>query len=304
MKKTIGFMGLGKMGQNMVMHLLSKNYQIVAYNRSQKPIKQLEKKGATPSYSIKELIEKLPKSKIIIMMLTAGQPVGNAIANLLPYLNKGDIIIDGGNSFYKDSIRRYNLLKKKEIYLIDLGISGGIEGARNGASLMIGGDKSSFKKIEYLFKDLAVKEGYAYLGPSGAGHFAKMIHNGIEYVMLETYGEGFELLEKSKYKYEYKDIAKVWNHGSVIRSYITELIERVFMKNPHLRGVQGIIGGGETGAWSYEFAKSVKGDVESLKHALEKRKLSKSKQTFSTKLISILRHEFGSHILEEIKKSK
>lgn len=304
MKKIIGFIGLGKMGQNMVLHLLSKNYKVVAYNRSPKPIKKLEKYGATPSYSIKELTEKLPKSKIIIIMLTAGQPVDNAITNLLPYLNKGDIIIDGGNSFYKDSIKRYNLLKEKGIYLIDAGISGGIDGARNGSSLMIGGDKSSFKKIEYLFKDLAVKEGYVYLGPSGAGHFAKIIHNGIEYAMLEAYGEGFELLKKSKYKYKYKDIAKVWNHGSVIRSYITELIERVFIKNSRLEGVQGIIGGGETGAWSYEFAKSVKGDVESLKHALEKRELSKSKQTFSTKLVSLLRHEFGGHILEKIKRSK
>ena len=301
--KKIGLIGLGKIGQNIALNLLSKNYYLIAYNRSPEKTKRMQKRGAIPSYSLEELTGKLMSPRIILLTLTAGQPVDNAIANLLYNLKEGDIIIDGGNSFYKDTIRRYNILKRKGIYFIDMGISGGIYGARHGASLMIGGDKNAFKKIEFLCKDLAIKGGYVYLGSSGAGHFAKMVHNAIEYAMLEAYGEGLELLEKSPYKYNYKDIVKVWNNGSVIRSYITELMEKVLTRNPKLKNIQGIIGGGETGKWAEEFAKSVNVEAESLKHAIKKRRISEKKQSLSTKLISALRHEFGGHPIKKKKNS-
>lgn len=299
MKKKIGVIGLGKMGQNMALNLLSKNYEVIVYNRSPEPVKQIQKNGAIPSFSLEEFTKKLPQRKIIIIMVAAGKPVDEIINQLIPFLAKEDIIIDGGNSFYKDSIKRYSRLKKKGIHFLDMGTSGGLEGARHGASLTIGSDKKIFKKIEYLFKDIATKNGYAYLGSSGAGHFIKMIHNGIEYALLEAYSEGFETLEKSKYKLNYKDIARVWNNGSVIESKILKYIEDVFKEDHELKSAKGIIGGGETGTWALKTAKELKSDFKTLEHALKKRKLSEKKQSFSTKLISLVRHEFGGH---EIKK--
>ena len=297
--KKIAIIGLGKIGYNIALNLLSKDYSVIAYNRSPDKTKELEKKGAIPAFSFKEITEKTNSPRIILLAITAGKPVEKTINQLIPYLKKEDILIDSGNSFYKDSIKHHDLLKKKGIYFIDMGISGGIQGARNGASLMIGCDESAFKKIEFLCKDLALKDGYSYLGNSGAGHFAKMIHNGIEYAMLEGYAEGFEALKKSQYKFNLEKISKIWNNGSIIQSRILKIIEKVFAKNAELKNIYGIIGGGETGTWAYKTAKSQGTDFKTLKYALDKRKSSEKKQTFSTKLISALRHEFGGH---EIKK--
>ncbi|MDO8508281.1 MAG: decarboxylating 6-phosphogluconate dehydrogenase [Nanoarchaeota archaeon] len=299
MVKQVGIIGLGKMGFNLSLNLIDNDYSLVAYNRSIEKTKQLAKKGASPAFSIQDLAQKLASPKIILLMLTAGKPVEETIASLIPHLKKGDILIDGGNSYFKDSIARYNLLKKKGIDFLDMGTSGGTEGARHGTSLTIGGEKEIFKKIEFLFRDISVKDGYVYLGKSGAGHYAKMIHNAIEYSMLESYSEGFEVLEKSPYDFNFKEIAKVWNNGSIIRSHILSLIENVFTKNPELKNIDGIIGGGETGTWAYKTALSQKVEFNTLKHSLQKRKSSEKNQSFSTKLISALRNEFGGH---EIKK--
>jgi len=296
MKKHIGVIGLGKMGENMVLNLLDKKYKVVIYNRSTKPIKKLAKhKRVVPSYSLEEFSDKIPKPRIIILMVTSGKPVDGVISNLAPSLNKGDIIIDGGNSYYKDSIKRYKNLKKKGINFLDMGTSGGLKGARRGTSLMIGGDKRIFKKAEQLFKDLSVKDGYGYFGEAGAGHFLKTIHNGIEYSILESYGEGYEILEKSKYKFDYKKVSSVWCHGSVIRSWITELAENIFKRSSKLEKVKGKIGGGETGRWSLRIANEEGIDAHTLKHALNKRKKSLKKQSFSTKFVSAIRKEFGGH---------
>lgn len=294
-EKRVGFIGLGKMGKNMVLNLISKRYGVVAYNRSRESTKEMEKKGSIGTYSFEEFCDNLGKEKIIIIMVTAGKPVDYIINGLLPFLSKNDIIIDGGNSFYEDSVKRYNSLKRKGINFIDLGVSGGLEAARHGASLTIGGDKAVFKKIEFLFRDLAAKNGYGYVGNSGAGHFAKLIHNGIEYAILEAYGEGFEVLSKSEYKFNLKDIARIWNNGSIIKSHLLELIEKIFDKNKKLAGTDGIIRGGESGKLAYSIAKKSGVEFDSLKHALQKRKLSEKKQSFSTRLISLLRAEFGGH---------
>lgn len=298
MDKIIGFIGLGKMGRNMVLNLVSKGYKVVVTNRSKEPIKEMEKKGAIPSYTFKELVGELPKQKIIVMMIKSGEPVDSVLDELSPLLSKGDIIIEGGNSFYKDSIKRYEMLKKLGISFIDLGVSGGIEGARNGSSLTIGGDKDAFKKTEFLFEDLAAEDGYVYLGPSGSGHYVKIIHNGIEYSLLEAYAEGFQVLSKSSYKLNLKDIARTWNNGSIISSKLTELSEKVFNKDPNLRNSPGIISGGETGSWAFKIAKSLNSEFETLNHALKKRKDSEKKQSFSTKYISLMRHEFGGHAIK------
>ncbi|MGK0209538.1 MAG: 6-phosphogluconate dehydrogenase [Patescibacteria group bacterium] len=283
------------MGSLMAQSLLRKKYKVIVHNRSPKPIKKLVKKGATPAYTIEEVISKHKKERIIMIMVTAGKPVDAIIYSLIPFLSKGDIIIDAGNSFYKDSIKRYKDLKKRGINFIDMGTSGGLTGALNGASLMIGGDKPVFTKIEKLFRDLAVKNGYAYLGPSGAGHYVKTIHNGIEYAILEAYAEGYGILNKSPYKLNYADVSKVWSNGSVIRSWITELAQKEFKKHNKLAGFKGIIGGGQTGKWALEIAKKQKNDTDTLEHAIKKRKSSMKTQSFATKFVSAIRHAFGGH---------
>src|SRR3989344_7655968 len=229
-------------------------------------------------------------------MVTAGKPVDAVIKELLPYLKQNDIIIDGGNSFYKDSIRRYKFLKNKRIYFLDIGTSGGLSGARRGACLTIGGDKKIFRKIEPVCKAVSAKNGYAYVGNAGAGHFVKMVHNGIEYALLQAYGEGFELLFKGPYKnLDFQKISKTWKNGSIIRSYLIELAEQAFKKDSKLNKIEGVVGGGETGQWTVDTANEFNVDVGTIKLALEERKKSQSSPRFAGKVVAALRNEFGGH---------
>ncbi len=292
----LGFIGLGRMGFNIALNLKDHKIDVVAYNRSPEPVKEIKKKGVKVAFSIKELMKKLPKQKIIWIMVTAGKSVDAVVKELLPYLNKGDIVIDGGNSFYEDSIRRQNYLKKKGIHFVDIGTSGGLSGARHGACLTIGGDKNIFKKIEPICKAVSAKNGYAYVGQAGAGHFVKMVHNGIEYALLQAYGEGFELLYKGPYKnLDLRKISTTWKNGSIIRSYLTELAEKAFAKDSKLSMVRGIIGGGETGEWTIKTAKEFGVDAGTIKLALEARKKSQKKPRFAGKVVAALRNEFGGH---------
>ena len=297
MKKEVGVVGLGRMGSNMTLNLLDKKWKVVVYNRSSGPARVLVKKGAKTGKNYDEFVSKLGKKKVILIMVSA-KAVDLVIKDLLPFLRKGDIIIDGGNSYYEDSIKRYKQLKSKGINFLDMGTSGGLEGARKGASLMIGGDKKTFRAVEPLFKSLAVEKGYGYMGESGAGHFVKIIHNGVEYAMLEAYGEGYEILEKSKYKFDYSEVSRIWHHGSVIRSWLMELAEKAFKKNPKLKGVPGIIGGGTTGTWAYKIAKKEKADAHAMEHAIMERKKSKKRQSFASKFIAEMRNQFGGHKIE------
>lgn len=283
------------MGFNIVLNLHSKKVGVVAYNRSLEHVRKIKKYGVDVAYSIEELINKLPKQKIIWIMVTAGKPVDVVIKELLPYLKKDYIIIDGGNSFYKDSIRRYKFLKKKKIHFVDIGTSGGLKGARYGACLTIGGDKKIFKKIEWICKAVSEKNGYAYVGSAGAGHFVKMAHNGIEYAMLQAYGDGFELLFKGPYKLDLRKIAETWSNGSVIRSWLMELATDAFKKDQKLSKIKGIIGGGETGQWAVNTAKEYKVPFKSIKLALKIRRISRKKPSFSGQVIAALRNEFGGH---------
>ena len=295
--KKIGLIGLGKMGENIALNLAGKGYRVVVYNRHEEQTTKFAKhKNIIPSYSYKEFILKIPKPRIIFIMITAGKPVDKVLSGLISFLDKEDIVIDGGNSFYEDSEKRFDLLKKDGIHFLDVGVSGGIYGARHGTCLMIGGEEKIFNKVRSLFGDLAVKDGYAYLGVSGAGHFAKMIHNGIEYALMESYAEGYEILNKSKYKFDFEKISKLWSNGSIISSYITKLAGNVFKKcNNNLDCVVGKIGGGETGSWALKTAKKEKVDSRVLEHALRKRKTSLKNQSFSTKFVSSIRKEFGGH---------
>lgn len=328
----LGFIGLGRMGKVMVLHLLEKGVDVVVYNRTPQKVDELVQEKSKiknqkfgeliPSYSIEELINNLKTPRIIWLMVEHGKPVDEMIEQLvgdyskvsieihlrgeldrtpLVKLTTGDIIIDGGNSFYKDSIRRYKMLKQKGIHFLDIGTSGGLEGARNGACLMVGGDKEIFDKVQPILSKLAVNGGLAYFGPAGAGHFVKMVHNGVEYGMLQAIGEGFEILEKGPYKLDLQKVAANWSHGSVVRGWLMELLERALKSDSRLDTIEGVIGGGSTGEWMIEAAKELNVKTPVIEDSLTARKKSSTKPTFSGKVIAALRREFGGHKVKKIK---
>ncbi len=291
----LGFVGLGRMGSNMVLRLIKTGHMPVVYNRSPEPGIALEKAGAERAEDYAELCGMLIAPRVIWIMVPAGRPVDGVIGALLPHLAKGDTLIDGGNSNYLDSVRRCKLLKKKGMHFLDIGTSGGLEGARNGACLTIGGDEKVYRKLVPLFRSLAAKHGFLHCGPSGAGHYVKTIHNGIEYSILQAYGEGFSVLEAAPYRLNLAKIAAVWSHGSVIRSWLLELAFREFRKSPRLSGIEGVVGGGETGDWAVRQAKRAKVRVPSMELALRERKRSARKPSFTGKVIAAIRNGFGGH---------
>ena len=295
MMKKIGFIGVGRMGGNMVLNLLDKKYKVVVYNRSPKSTKKLaKKKNVTASYDLQEFMKKTPRPRVIWVMIPAGKHVDIVIQKLLPYLSKNDIIIDGGNSYYEDSIRRYKMLKKKGINFLDVGVSGGLEGARHGASLMIGGNKNIFKKVEHLFRDLSVKNGYGYVGKSGAGHFVKGIHNGIEYGMMGALNEGFEAIEKSKGKFNLnkEEIAKVYANGSIIDGKLTKWLWESFQKPKYLDNISSEVPKGETEDEMKKFEKQFRMPIL---HQARLMRMHTRKGRFHGRIISALRNKFGGH---------
>jgi len=295
MKKEIGIIGLGRMGSNMVLNLLDKKWKVTGYNRSQKKTKELTKKSMKPSFSLEEFSSKLPQKKVIWIMIKSGKPVDQIIKKLLPYLRKGDIIIDGGNSFYENSIKRYKFFKKKGIHFIDCGVSGGLEGARKGACMMVGGEKKIFDHIKNLFKDLTVKDGFGYMGKPGAGHFVKGIHNAIEYGMMGALNEGFEALKRNKKKFgtNLKEVAKVYNNGSIIEGRLTNWLYDAFKKPMYLDEISCEVPEGETEKEMKKLEK-VGGKMPILRQAHLMRKRSR-KDGVCGQIISALRNEFGGH---------
>ncbi len=242
------FIGLGRMGAAMVRNVTESGHKVVAYNRSPEKTKKLSrKKGITGAYSFEELVDKLPKRKIVWLMIPAGKPVDMVLKELVPLLKRGDIVIDGGNSWFKDSQRRASLLKKRGIYYLDCGTSGGIEGARRGACMMVGGDKKAFATVENLFKSMCVKNGYGYMGKSGAGHFVKMVHNGIEYGMVGAIDEGMEAVRKyaGEFGTDMKTVAKVYAHGSIIDGKLTKWLYAAF-ESGMIKNVSCAVPVGET----------------------------------------------------------
>ncbi len=291
----LGFVGLGRMGRGMVLKLLSKGFEVVAYDRISEVVEEVDSNGAEGAPSLKELAKKLSGPRIVWMMIPAGRPVDEAIDRLLPYLGKEDIIIDGGNSHYKDSIRRAEKVKEKGIHYLDVGTSGGLEGVTQGLSLMIGGEKEAFSRVKPIFEALAANDGYGYFGPSGAGHFVKMVHNGVEYAILQAYGEGFDLLNSGPYDLDLKQVVHVWNRGGVVRSWLLELAERVFKRDPKLEEITDEVGGGQTGMWSIEAAIEHEIPFPMMSAALSARFRSRQEESFATKLVAALRREFGGH---------
>jgi 6-phosphogluconate dehydrogenase (decarboxylating) (EC 1.1.1.44) len=247
----IGFIGLGKMGGNMAERLLNGGHRVVVYNLTKPEIEIAASKGAIPANSVEDLVKKLPLRKVVWLMVPSGKPVDENIDVLSKYLKKDDIIIDGGNSYYKDTVKRGDMLKEKEIYYLDCGTSGGVWGLKNGYSLMTGGDKSATDYVYPVYKTLAPADGgYVYCGERGAGHYVKMIHNGIEYGLMQAYGEGFEILKKSKYNLDLAAIAHSWLYGSVVRSWLLELAADALKKNPQLDGIKSFVPDSGESRWT------------------------------------------------------
>jgi 6-phosphogluconate dehydrogenase len=292
----IGFVGLGRMGGNMVKRLLSRGHEIVAFAPHEASRKEVEKYGALGAASLSEMVVRLSPPRVVWIMVPAGRITEETIATVMTHLGKGDILIDGGNSFYKDSVRSAELLKTKGIAFLDVGTSGGIWGLEKGYCLMIGGEREIYEKIEPLFKALAPEDGYAYAGPHGAGHFVKMVHNGVEYAMLQAYGEGFEIMNSKKdFNLDLRKISHLWNHGSVIRSWLLELAENAFQKEPHLESIKGYVEDSGEGRWTVFEAIEQNVPAPGIALSLFDRFRSRQEESFSAKVIAALRNEFGGH---------
>lgn len=291
----IGLIGLGKMGYNLALNLQDNGHNIIATDVNDQQVKDIQQEGVTPAFSIQELVDQLESPKTIWMMVPAGEITEQVIAELKGLLNEGDRLIDGGNSNYKDTLRRAEELNELGIHYFDVGTSGGTDGARNGACYMIGGPKEEFQKIESIFYDTAVENGYHYAGKVGSGHFLKMVHNGIEYGMMQAIGEGFDILEKSQFDYDYESVAQVWNHGSVIRSWLMELTQNAFSKDAKLDDIRGIMNSSGEGKWTVESALDLETAAPVITMALMMRYRSQEDDTFTGKVVAALRNEFGGH---------
>jgi 6-phosphogluconate dehydrogenase len=293
----IGLVGLGRMGMNMSRRWLKGGHQVVAYDIAENNVKEIENEGAVGTNSLSELTQKLKPPRIVWIMLPAGKPVDETVKSLVKLLSTGDILIDGGNSYYKDAIKRAEILSAEGIHYIDAGVSGGIWGLEIGYCTMIGGDKAYFTHIEPLLKTLAPKDGYLYCGPTGAGHFVKMVHNGIEYALMQAYGEGFDILKSSPYatSLDFKAVAHLWNQGSVVRSWLLELLESALAKDPDLSKIKGYVEDSGEGRWTVEQAIEFGVPATGIAHALFTRFRSRETDSFSDKVLAALRHEFGGH---------
>lgn len=293
----IAMIGLGRMGMNMARRLLQGGHDVVAYNRTPEKTDEIAGEGAIGAYSLEEVTEKLSSPRIIWLMLPAGPAIDEHIQALSDLLSPGDIIIDGGNTYYRDDIRRSELLSPKGIHFVDAGVSGGIWGLDVGYCLMIGGEKEVYNQLEPVFKTLAPEEGYLYCGAAGAGHFVKMVHNGIEYGMMQAYGEGFEILEASPYaeSLNYAEVAHLWNQGSVIRSWLLELAEAAFAKDPKLSEIRGYVEDSGEGRWTVQQAVESGVSAPVIALSLMRRFESRNANLFSDRLLASLRKEFGGH---------
>lgn len=295
----IGFVGLGKMGYNLALNLHRQGYEVVAYDVATENIKNILLEGITPAFSLSEMCQLLTDRKVIWLMVPAGKPVDDCIESLLPHLAPNDIVIDGGNSNFNDSVRRHNYLKSKGIDYLDCGTSGGVEGALHGACTMIGGEDEVFAYCESVFKAISLPNGYLHAGGPGSGHFVKMVHNGIEYGMMQAIAEGFEVMEKSKYNLDLEQVARVFNHGSVVRSWLMELTESAFSKDPKLETIKGVMHSSGEGKWTLETALDMGIPTPVIALSLLMRYRSQQDDTFTGKVVAALRNEFGGHAVEK-----
>ena len=294
----IGFIGLGKMGANMAERLLLDKHEVVAYNRSQPSIDVAVKKGAIGATSHEDVLAKLPDPKVVWLMVPSGAPVDENINEILKYMKSGDIIVDGGNSNWRDTQKRAEDLQSKGFYYIDCGTSGGVWGLKNGYCLMYGGPKKACDYLEPIFQTLAPENGHLYCGPNGAGHFVKMVHNGIEYGMMQAYAEGFEIMEKSPFDIDLKAVSKVWQSGSVVRSWLLELAERAFSEDPKLERLKDFVQDSGEGRWTIQSAIDFDVPAPVITLSLFTRFQSRQDESFANKVLAALRNQFGGHAVK------
>ncbi len=297
----IGIYGLGRMGANMVRRLVrSGEHRVVAGNRSSGPVDQAVEDGAEGAYSMEELVEKLSGSpRVIWTMVPAGDVTEQTLLKFADMMNEGDILIDGGNSYFRDSIRRAEMLHEKGLRFLDAGTSGGIWGLEVGYCLMVGGDSDAYEHAEPALKTLAPENGYLYTGGAGAGHFVKMVHNGVEYAMLQSYAEGFEIMQKSQYDLDLHAVSHLWNQGSVVRSWLLELAESAFEKDANLDRVRGYVEDSGEGRWTVLEAINESVPANAIAASLFARFASRQDDSFAMRVIAALRGEFGGHAIQE-----
>jgi 6-phosphogluconate dehydrogenase len=296
----IGLYGLGRMGANMVRRLVrSGEHRVVAGNRSPGPVDEVVSEGAEGAYSMEEMVEKLSPPRAIWTMVPAGDITEATLLKFAGMMDEGDILIDGGNSYFRDSIRRAEMLHERGLRFLDAGTSGGIWGLQVGYCLMVGGDADAFGHVEPTLKTLAPPDGYLYAGGAGAGHFVKMVHNGVEYGMLQAYAEGFELMQKSQYDLDLHAVSHLWNQGSVVRSWLLELAESAFEKDANLDSIRGYVEDSGEGRWTVLEAINESVPANAIAGSLFARFASRQDDSFAMKVIAALRGEFGGHAVQE-----
>ena len=296
----IALIGLGKMGYNLALNLRNNGHLVVAYDRSSELTAQIAgEKGIQAVESLEAAVTALTGRRVIWLMVPSGNTVEEVIKQLIPQLTSGDIIIDGGNSNFNDSVRRHGELKALGLDFIDCGTSGGTSGALNGACTMIGGEQAVYEYCKPIFDDISLPGGSLYVGAPGAGHFTKMVHNGIEYGMMQAIAEGFEVLEKSRYDIDFQKVAELWNQGSVVRSWLMELTANAFAKDPHLDSIRGVMHSSGEGKWTLETALDMGVPTPVIALSVIMRYRSLQDDSFAGKVVAAQRNEFGGHAVEK-----
>lgn len=297
----LAMIGLGKMGINLVENLLRNGNEVVAFDLNKDAVEEAGKLGASTAKDLDDVLNQLDTPKIVWSMLPAGKPTDATIETLSEKLAADDILIDGGNSFFEDSLRHNEILSAKGIKFFDAGTSGGMSGANRDGNFMIGGDDAQVfdKYLKPIFEGIAQKDGYLYTGKAGSGHYLKMVHNGIEYGMMQSIAEGFDVLEHGQFDYDNEAVAKVWSHGSVIRGWLMELAESAFSKDANLDQIKGIMHSSGEGKWTLDEALKLQVPTPVIALSLMMRYRSMEDDTFTGKVVAALRNEFGGHAVDK-----
>lgn len=293
----LAMIGLGRMGGNMAKRLMDHGHQVVVYDPSEEARERLRKDGAVAAASLEAVVENVSSPRIVWIMVPSGQPTEDTVQHFLSLLEPGDILIDGGNSNFRDSMRRGQDAQARQIAFVDAGTSGGVWGLANGYCLMVGGDPAAVAIASPIFRDLAPEDGFLHTGPTGSGHFVKMVHNGIEYGLLQAYGEGFEILKQSDFPLDLGAISEVWRHGSVVRSWLLDLLADAYRDNPQLEHIRGYVDDSGEGRWTVQEAINENVPAPVITLSLLARLASRQDESYSAKVIAALRNEFGGHAL-------
>jgi len=298
----LGLIGLGKMGGNMAERLRLAGHQVVGFDFNADAVAKLTASGNVGAGTLEDMAGKLEGRKAIWIMVPQGKPVDDTIAKLEPFLNAGDILIDGGNSNYKDTMRRHDEIAKKHFNFVDCGTSGGVWGLKEGYSMMIGGDKEPVEYLRPIFEALAPAkdQGWGHVGPGGSGHFVKMVHNGIEYGMMQAYAEGFTIMEtKKELGLDLTQIAQIWRYGSVVRSWLLDLTADALTKNPTLDGLEAFVEDSGEGRWTVMEAIDLNVSAPVITESLMRRIRSREQNNFTDRMLAVMRNEFGGHAVKK-----